>query len=400
MTDRRDDPIAPPGRLDLAPTAPGPLDGVRLVAKDLFDVAGTVTGAGNPTLAAGPPAAADAAAVAALRAAGATLVAKTATDELAMGMFGVNTHFGTPPNPAAPDRVPGGSSSGSASMVAAGDADLGLGTDTGGSVRVPATFCAIVGLRPTHGRIDAAGVRPMAIGFDTVGLLARDVGLAADALAVLAEVRPPRAIRALVVLDDLVARAEPAVAERTESLAARWSDELGLELRHEALVGDDVPEDLLAVFWPLMSRQLWESNGAWVTEEAPTLGAGIAERIRAAGEVDDRAVAAATAGREALAARLDDLLADAVAVLPTAWAPPPRRTTPHDELMAWRDRNLALLVPASLTGAPQLALPAGRADDGHGDAPVGVSLLGLPGDDELLLDLAAKVTAAAGSHRG
>ena len=402
MTDRRDDPIAPPGRLDLAPTAPGPLDGVRLVAKDLFDVAGTVTGAGNPTLAAGPPADADAAAVAALRAAGATLVAKTATDELAMGMFGVNTHFGTPPNPAAPDRVPGGSSSGSASMVAAGDADLGLGTDTGGSVRVPATFCGIVGLRPTHGRIDAAGVRPMAVGFDTVGLLARDVGSIAAALAVLADPRPPRPIRALVVLDDLVARAEAAVAERTESLAAGWADELGLELRHEALVGDDVPEDLLAVFWPLMSRQLWESNGAWVTEEAPTLGAGIAERIRAAGEVDDEAVAAATRGRDALVARLDALLADAVAVLPSSWAPPPPRETPHDELMAWRDRNLDLLVPASLTGAPQLALPAGRAADAGGEAPIGVSLLGRPGDDELLLDLASRVgaEAGAGSRRG
>src|SRR5699024_9338197 len=161
---------------------------------------------------------------------------KVATDELAMGMFGVNSHYGTPANPAAPDRVPGGSSSGSASAVAAGDADLGLGTDTGGSIRVPASFCGLVGLRPTHGRISLAGVRPMAPGCDTVGLLAADVSGVADAFDTLigpaAVPAPgsaavpasapitqpaagPREVTDLVLLTDLVDRAEPAVAERT-----------------------------------------------------------------------------------------------------------------------------------------------------------------------------------------
>ncbi|MBX6388623.1 MAG: amidase, partial [Frankia sp.] len=119
-----------------------------VAVKDLIDIAGRVTAAGNPTLSAGPPATRTAPCVEALLAAGATVVGKTATDELAMGMFGVNSHYGTPPNPAAPDRVPGGSSSGSASVVAAGIADLGIGTDTGGSIRVPGAFCGLVGLRP------------------------------------------------------------------------------------------------------------------------------------------------------------------------------------------------------------------------------------------------------------
>ena len=379
------------GVLDLGPTAPGPLDGVRVAVKDLFDVAGTTTGAGNPTLTGGPPATSDAAAVAAVRRAGATVVAKTATDELAMGMFGVNSHFGTPPNPVAPTRVPGGSSSGSASMVAAGDADLGLGTDTGGSIRVPAAFCGLFGLRPTHGRIDVTGSRPMAPDFDTVGLLARDLSLLRTAVGVLTPARPPRPVRALVLCTDLLDAALGACAERTEEVALAAASTLGLELRRERLSDDDLRE----VFWPLMSRQLWQSNGAWMTESAPVLGEGIAARIRAAGLVADPDVAAASRARAALVARLADLLDDAVAVLPTTWAPAPLRDTPHDELMAWRDRNLRVVVGASLTGAPQLTLPAGTVDDGDGPAPVGVSLLGLPGDDELLLETAARLDDTA-----
>lgn len=389
--------LAPAGSLDLEPTAPGALDGVCVAVKDLFDIEGTVTGAGNPTLAESPPANADAAAVALLRAAGATLVAKTATDELAMGMFGVNTHYGTPPNPASPDRVPGGSSSGSASLVASGDADLGIGTDTGGSVRIPAAFCGLVGLRPTHGRIDIAGVRPMAKGFDTVGVLTRTVELAATSFGVLCSPRPSRSITSIVLLVDLLEGSTPEVADRTETLAEAWASELGLELRRDRLVVDPIPSDLLSVFWPLMSRQLWESNGAWLTESKPMLGAGIADRIRDAGRVDDAAVADGEAGRLTLVARVNELLADSVAVLPTSWAPAPLRETSHDDLMDWRDRNLAFSVPASLTGSPQLVLPAGRVDTGEDDgsgAPVGISMLGLPGDDELLLSLAGRVPTA------
>ncbi|MDQ2678822.1 MAG: amidase family protein [Actinomycetota bacterium] len=387
MTDRDCSALAPDGRLDLGPTGSGPLDGVRVAVKDLFDVAGTVTGAGNPTLAAGPPATRDAAAVATLRRSGATVVAKTATDELAMGMFGVNSHYGTPPNPAAPSRVPGGSSSGSASMVAAGAADLGLGTDTGGSIRVPAAFCGLFGLRPTHGRIDAAGVRPMAPGFDTVGLLARDLSLLGAAFGVLSSGHRPRHVRALVLCTDLVATASEASATRTTELAEAAASALGLELRRSPLCDTD----LRAVFWPLMSRELWQSNGAWAADDSPVLGDGIAERIAAAAHVTDDEVDTATGAGAELVGHLTALLDDAVAVLPTTWGPPPRRDTPLDRLLAWRDRNLTFVVAASLAGAPQLTLPAGTVDDGDGPAPIGVSLLGLPGDDELLIDTAARL---------
>ncbi|WP_114424096.1 amidase family protein [Nocardioides houyundeii] len=391
--------LAPDGELVVGPTGAGPLDGVTVAVKDLFDVAGRVTAAGNPTLAAGVPASSHAEAVARLLRAGATVVGKTATDELAMGMFGANTHYGTPPNPAAPDRVPGGSSSGSASAVAAGLADLGLGTDTGGSIRVPGAFCGLVGLRPTHGRIDTAGLRPMAPRFDTVGLLAREVATVGAAFGALAAApRAPRGVRRLVLLTDLLDLAAPEVATATMRTAVRLAEATGLQLVGLPLLDDPLPEgmrapELLSVFWPLMSRQLWHTNGAWLREADPTLGEGIADRIRVAGTVTDAEVRAAESGRARLVQRLESLLLEEVAVLPTTIAAAPLRTSSHASLMDYRDRNLPLVVPASLAGAPQLTLPAGRVTDyGTGtSAPVGVSLLGLPGDDELLLDLAAAV---------
>lgn len=380
-------------RIDRAGAPGGALSGVRVGVKDLFAVAGHVTAAGNPWLARQEPADADAAVVAALGRAGAELVATTATDELAMGMFGVNSHYGTPPNPAAPDRVPGGSSSGSASLVAAGVVDLGVGTDTGGSIRVPAAFGGLIGLRPTHGRIDLAGVRPMAPRFDTVGLLAREVETVRRAFVTLAPAAGSRPVDSMVLLGDLLDLASPEVAALTREHASRWARTLGLRLDEARLGGDGLPLDLREVFWPLMSRDLWLSTGAWFTREHPEVGQGIGERILAAGQISDQEVVVAERQRDLLAARLGGLLDQAVAVLPTTIDAAPLRTSSHDELMGYRDRNLALVVPASLVGAPQLTVPTGRVHHPEGltTAPVAASFLGLPGDDELLLALAQEV---------
>ncbi|GAA2234974.1 amidase [Herbiconiux moechotypicola] len=380
--------FAPGGQFTLTEHDDGPLRGVTVAVKDLYDVAGHVTGAGNPSLArTSAPAARHSTAVGLLLGAGATVIGKTATDELAAGMFGVNSHYGTPWNPAALDRVPGGSSSGSASAVAAGDALLGLGTDTGGSIRTPASFCGLFGLRTTHDRIDRGGVRPMAPRFDTVSLLARRPAVLDAALAVLAATPARRRpIRRLVLLDDLVALADPATRALTERTAARWASQWGLELSSAALADAAGAAPLTSVFWPLMSRQLWESNGAWVLADDPELGAGIRDRILAAGEVTDDQVAAAEAERQEFVDGLAELLVDAIAVLPTAIGPAPLRSSTHDELMAFRDANLALVVPASLAGSPQLSIPSGLVDG----APIGVSILGLPGDDELLVELAER----------
>ena len=155
--------------------AGGPLSGLRFAVKDLYDVEGHVTGCGNPDwLATHEPAESTAPAVTRLVEAGATMIGKTITDELAFSLFGENFHYGAPVNTRAPDRVPGGSSSGSAAAVAGGLVDFAVGSDTGGSVRVPASFCGILGIRPTHGRISIEGCMPLASTFDTVGWFAND----------------------------------------------------------------------------------------------------------------------------------------------------------------------------------------------------------------------------------
>src|SRR5215470_7728558 len=198
--------FVPGPRARLKPTASGPLDGLTFVVKDVVDVEGHVTSAGNPDWAARQtPAATSAPVVERLLRAGAALVGKTVTDELAFSLEGENHHYGTPVNPRAPDRLPGGSSSGSAVAVAAGLADLGLGTDTGGSVRVPASFCGIYGYRPSHGRIPLDGVVPFAPSYDTVGLFARDAKClqrAVHCLLATARVRSARA-RLLLATDAL-----------------------------------------------------------------------------------------------------------------------------------------------------------------------------------------------------
>jgi len=186
----------------LEPTNSGALDGLNFAVKDLFDLAGTVTGCGNPTWAATHfPAVAHAVVVECLLQAGARCVGKTLTDEFAFSLVGENHFYGTPPNPKAPDRVPGGSSCGSASVVAAGLADFALGTDTAGSVRVPAANCGIPGLRPTWGRISVAGVQPLAPSFDTVGFFAGDLEVLARVAGVLlpSDVAPPPIRRVLML---------------------------------------------------------------------------------------------------------------------------------------------------------------------------------------------------------
>ncbi len=378
----------------VGPSAPGPLDGVRVAVKDLYDVAGAVTGGGCPAWSTGrAPAARHADAVARLLAAGATVVGKTHTDELAAGMFGTNPHLGTPINPRSPERVPGGSSSGSAAAVAAGLAELGLGSDTGGSVRVPAAFCGLYGLRPTQGRVDSAGLVPMAPGFDTVGWLAATPAVALAAGTVLlgtggvggAGVRPPSR---LLLATDLVGLAGTAVADRTVDVARG----LGIGAGAEVPLCPGGVQEVTEAFWTLMSRQLWETHGAWVRDEQPAISAGLRERVLAAAAVTAEQVAAARAVQARLRAHLTGLLGDDGAmVLPTTIDLAPRRDATDDELLAYRGANLAFTTPAPLAGAPQLAIPVGPLDD----AEASVSLLAAPGCDELLLGLLHRPIGAA-----
>lgn len=364
----------------------GPLTGLRFAVKDLIDVAGVPTGAGSPEwLASHPPPAADAPIVAA----GADLSGKTKTDELAWSLTGQNVHYGTPLNPAAPGRLTGGSSSGSASAVAAGDIDFALGTDTGGSVRLPASFCGLFGLRPTHGRIPAGGVVPLAPSYDVVGWFARDAATLAAVGPVALDAAPPAAPpRRLLLAEDLFAVADAEVRQALEPSVRAVADHLGSAERL-TLAGDDLALWREA-FRVLQAAEAWRTHGTWITRVSPRLGPGVRERFAAAARLSDEEIAAAASVRVAARHRLQDAVPpDAILLLPSAPSIAPPRGAALEELGDMRARSLLLLCPAGHAGLPQLSLPAGSARG----APVGLSLLGATGTDDSLLALACRVSA-------
>ena len=199
-----------------------PLSGLRLAVKDLFHMAGLPTSAGNPTwLATHPIPTKTASSVAALLNAGANFCGKTMTDELAYSLNGQNIHYGTPSNPVTPDRLPGGSSSGSAVAVASGLADIGLGTDTGGSIRVPASYNGLFGLRPTHGVIPSDNMVALAPSFDTVGWLTKDLTTLAKIASILLKSKPPKRIYSR--LDCEKFNGSSGACKRTKSSAANMA---------------------------------------------------------------------------------------------------------------------------------------------------------------------------------
>src|SRR6266404_9214270 len=252
-------PFVPGPVLRIAGAAGGPLAGLTFAAKDLFDVASHPTGSGNPNWGrAHPVPTRHAWAVQRLLDAGARLVGKTVTDEVSLGILGENPFDGTPLNPAAPDRVPGGSSSGSASAVAQGLCDVALGTDTGGSVRVPASFCGLYGIRPTHGRLDLSGMLPQAPSSDTTGWFARDAAtFARVSQALFGEPIPVELPTRLVVTVDAFGFADAETAAALRPMVQRLS----------ALV-THVREDLLAPaglsVWA-RAQQTLQRHEAWLT---------------------------------------------------------------------------------------------------------------------------------------
>src|SRR3954465_11945615 len=224
--------FVPGQQFRIAGRAGGPLSGLTFAAKDLFDVALHPTGGGNPDWARTHSVPSRHAwAVETLLNAGASLIGKTITDEISLGILGENPFEGTPTNPRAPGRVPGGSSAGSAAAVAAGICDTALGTDTGGSVRVPASFCGLYGIRPTHGRLDLSGMMSQAPTSDTTGWFARDRETFARVSAVmLDEAIPDELPTRLVIATDAFALAEPETAAALQPLVDRLGTLIGGEV--------------------------------------------------------------------------------------------------------------------------------------------------------------------------
>ena len=387
--------FVPAGRFAIAGAKDGPLARVPFAAKDLFDIDGRVTGCGNPDWArTHGPADGTASCVAKLLAAGADLVGKTITDELAFSLMGENAHYGTPVNSAAPGRVPGGSSSGSASAVAGRACDLALGSDTGGSVRIPASHCGLYGIRPTHGRVAIDRIMALAPSFDVIGWFARDAGLMRRAGRVLldqamAEFAPS----GLLVASDLFAAADPAVQQALAPALAKVERVLGS--RRPVAVAPEGVERWFEAIRPLQGHEIWQVHGDWVRRVAPAFGPGVADRFRWVATIAKDEVAAANQVRLRARQRMAELLeGGAVLCLPTSPAPAPLRDLPLPETDRFRARAILFTCIAGLAGLPQVSPPLGTVATPEGPAPVGLSLIARPGADETLLDLAEKIASS------
>ena len=369
--------------------ASGPLAGLTFAVKDLFDVAGYPTSGGQPfVLAMSGIKTTTAPTVQRLLDAGARFVGKTITDELAFSMNGQNAHFGSPVNGAAPDRIPGGSSSGSAAAVSNGLCDFALGSDTGGSVRAPANHCALVGLRPTHGRISLDNVLDLAPSFDTCGWFARDVATFARVADVLlgADPAPLRDRVRLLAPTDLWDLLAPEVREAQRGPRDQVEAVLG-----RAATVEVVLDGFDAMYWSfryLQGREAWRTDGALIERFKPPLGPGVKDRFAWAREVSDAQVATANAFRGRFRAHLAALLrSDGVLVMPTMPDIAPLASADEAGLEDYRNQATRLLCSAGLAGFPQLSLPLGS----RAGAPLGISLLGPPGSDRSLVRLAERI---------
>jgi amidase len=371
----------------------GPLSGLTAAVKDMYDIAGYRTGGGNPEwLRTHAPAASNSAAVARIVAAGASIIGKTVCDEFFYSVSGTNAHYGTPLNPRAPERLPGGSSSGSASATAAGACDFALGSDTGGSVRVPAAFCGVYGIRPTHGRVDLAGAMPMAPSFDVGGWFANGPGIfrrVGDVL--LNSSRVPAAVDHVIILEDAFEQADPDLAALLQSGLGGMAEDLPKPERSRVAPGGLDP--WREVFRVIQAREVWRTFGEFVERHRPRFGPGIRERMELAAKVPEREVAQARQEHTRVRDQIRAMVRPGtILALPTAPCVAPLLSTPADELESFRARVMRLTCIAGLGGVPQVNVPIGAI----AGCPVGLSFIGWAGADEDLLALCVKVSRHCG----
>jgi len=379
-------------RQPLGGAASGPLAGLSVAVKDMFDIIGERAGGGSPDwLAAQQPATRNAAAIQTLLDAGATIVGKTVCDEFFYSVAGANAHYGTPVNPRAPGRLPGGSSSGSASAVAAGACDLALGSDTGGSIRIPASFCGIYGLRPTIGRVDATGVMPMASSFDTPGWFAASPGTFCKG-AVLLDGNTVRApIDRLRLLDDAFEQADAEVAALLRAALTAMATVLPKpEAARIAPEGFDGWREAIRI---IQAYEVWQNYGAFVETHKPTFGPGIDDRMAFAKTVSAEAASRSRVVHDAARRHIrGEVPPGTILALPSAPCIAPTADIAGAAAESFRVRVMRLTCISGISGLPQVSIPVGTV----AGCPVGLSFIGWAGGDEALLDLAWRVSRFCG----
>jgi len=412
--------------LAVSPLAAGPLNSLTFTVKDVFAVAGHTSSAGNPDwLRSHSPSALHAAAIQKLLLSGAALRGAAHTDELMYSLGGENYHYGTPDNPRAPGRIPGGSSSGSAVAVASGSVDFALGTDTGGSIRVPSSYCGVYGFRPTHGLVDMEGVIPLAPSFDTAGWIADDAAMlhrvgeqllpsgneadrkpgayrksgecgasgdtpypetgyhpetnCAPGVKRMPEANPKSMERIIIATD--------AWALAGRESAACLSKALGIlqQGAGRAVEMEIAPEGLkswMDTFRELQGVEIWATHGEWIEREQPAFGPDIAARFAWAAGLPRADHTPAQIRRQEISSRLRLLLGESgCMVIPTVPGAAPLCGGDSRQLERNRSGAMMLCCIAGLAGLPQVTLPVAGKDG----LPVGLSVIGGYGQDLRLL---------------
>ena len=365
-----------------------PLSNFSFGIKDIFDVAGFPTAFGSPDwLNTHPVATQTAPAVLDLVQQGATLVGKTHTDELTYSILGINAHYGTPTNPNYPNRIPGGSSSGSAVSVAGKLVDFAIGSDTGGSVRTPASFCGIYGMRPTHGRISLENARPLATSFDTLGWFARDPEILFKVgKSLLKEEFKPNTQAIEVVAPK---QAWEIVPDGLRKLALKRVQEIFVR---NNLVNKDLPSLNLKAwantFSIIQANEIWQEHGAWASRHFENLGPGIKDRFLFASKIDPSIATQALDERIKIRNLLNSILDNKFLLIPTVADIAPLLNSTKNKLEDFRQKSFQLLCIAGLGGLPQISLPVVSSPEGA----LGISLVG-PKDSDLELLSFAKALA-------
>ncbi|MFA0088685.1 amidase [Vibrio sp. 10N.261.51.F12] len=386
------------GPNSLAPTRGGKLDNLTFVFKDLFDVEGFVTGAGNPTwLSTHSSAVATSPLIERLLHHGAQCIGRVQTDELAYSLNGANIHYGTPVNPVAPLCIPGGSSSGSAVAVANHEADFSIGTDTGGSVRVPASYCSLYGLRPTLGKLSLQHCFELSASFDTAGIFTRDLAVMSDVYQALHSddltkgsgasspvTLSERPVARIGIDQDLAALLGQARAQTLQE----WSARLTVPIKMNRFLADMKLDlaSLSLLFRTIQGYEIIRNHGDWLAQHCDSVDPSIMQRVMWARQITEQQYQAAKAQQADFTQALinEMTVSGAIWVLPTTPSSPPKLDIDGEDLAQYRTELMGLTAIAGLAGLPQLHIPTEQSEHG----PFGISLIGLPHSEQTLINFA------------
>ncbi|WP_445489360.1 amidase [Niallia sp. 03133] len=366
--------------LKIEATGDGELANMRFAVKDVFQIKGHIASAGNPDWLRTHEAADNTApALTRLLQSGATLEGTTVTDEIMYSLNGENYHYGTPVNPKDPRRIPGGSSCGSAVTAAGGLTDFSIGTDTGGSVRIPSSYCGLFGIRPTHGLVPIEGVIPLAKSFDTVGWMAKEaeVLLKVGKTLIDSKEEEQKPFTRFLIADDAWELTDEKVKELLQSKLPSI-----VENPESVIVAEEGLQEWKEVFRILQANEIWAEHGEWIKKENPTFGPGIRERFEMASKVTADEVETALEKRINIRHKMEQLLQDdAILVIPTAPDVAPLLNLPTEDLEVRRSQTLQLCCIAGLSGLPQVNVPIAEIEE----APIGLSFIAGKNQDLKLL---------------